>query len=447
MAGPSLKDKLPLYNGDAEQACLGALLLDPESINNVLRYLRPDSFYDSANQEVFEALLAMHEKGQKPDLITLSEELRSRGSLERIGGSAYIASLASFTPSAANIEYYAKIVQEMATRRRLVHLSAETAAMAHEETKDIDAVLDEIQAKIFEISQNRRTADYHSAKEIVTETMLLIEKLSTDPNAFTGIPSGISDLDTLTNGLQKSEFIVIGARPSVGKTALALTMAAHASINLKIPVAFFSLEMSESAIMLRLIASEARIPADRIRTGRIKTTDYDSLMEAASRIYEAPLYIVDLPNMKLLELRTMARRLVLERGVKIIFIDYLTLITHENADLPRWEQIAAISRSLKALARELDIPIVALSQLKREAEGKQPTLADLRESGSIEQDADLIIFLHRDREISKTYESQSDQIETDIIVAKQRNGPTGKAPAWFKSSYAKFVNMERRDRT
>ncbi len=447
MAGPSLKDKLPLYNGDAEQACLGALLLDPESINNVLRYLRPDSFYDSANQEVFEALLAMHEKGQKPDLITLSEELRSRGSLERIGGSAYIASLASFTPSAANIEYYAKIVQEMATRRRLVHLSAETAAMAHEETKDIDAVLDEIQAKIFEISQNRRTADYHSAKEIVTETMLLIEKLSTDPNAFTGIPSGISDLDTLTNGLQKSEFIVIGARPSVGKTALALTMAAHASINLKIPVAFFSLEMSESAIMLRLIASEARIPADRIRTGRIKTTDYDSLMEAASRIYEAPLYIVDLPNMKLLELRTMARRLVLERGVKIIFIDYLTLITHENADLPRWEQIAAISRSLKALARELDIPVVALSQLKREAEGKQPTLADLRESGSIEQDADLIIFLHRDREISKTYESQSDQIETDIIVAKQRNGPTGKAPAWFKSSYAKFVNMERRDRT
>lgn len=447
MAGPSLKDKLPLYNGDAEQACLGALLLDPESINNVLRYLRPDSFYDSANQEVFEALLAMHEKGQKPDLITLSEELRSRGSLERIGGSAYIASLASFTPSAANIEYYAKIVQEMATRRRLVHLSAETAAMAHEETKDIDAVLDEIQAKIFEISQNRRTADYHSAKEIVTETMLLIEKLSTDPSAFTGIPSGLTDLDAITNGLQKSEFIVIGARPSVGKTALALTMAAHASINLKIPVAFFSLEMSESAIMLRLIASEARIPADRIRTGRIKTTDYDSLMEAASRIYEAPLYIVDLPNMKLLELRTMARRLVLERGVKIIFIDYLTLITHENADLPRWEQIAAISRSLKALARELDIPIVALSQLKREAEGKQPTLADLRESGSIEQDADLIIFLHRDREISKTYESQSDQIETDIIVAKQRNGPTGKAPAWFKSSYAKFVNMERRDRT
>jgi len=447
MAGPSLKDTMPLYNGDAEQACLGALLIDPESINSVLKYLRPESFYEPANQEIFEALLAMHEKGQKPDLITLSEELRSRGSLERVGGSAYIASLASFTPSAANVEYYAKIVQEMATRRRLIHLSSEIAAVAHEETNNVDQILDELQAKIFEISQNRKTAEYHSAKEIVTETMLLIEKLSTNPEAFTGVPSGLTDLDALTSGLQNSEFIVIGARPSVGKTALALTIAAHASIDLKIPTAFFSLEMSESAIMLRLISSEARIPAERIRTGRIRTTDYDSLMEAAARIYEAPLYIVDMPNMKLLELRTMARRLVLERGIRILFIDYLTLVTHENADLPRWEQISAISRSLKALARELNIPVVALSQLKREAEGKQPTLADLRESGSIEQDADLILFLHRDREMAKEHDQQSDQIETDLIVAKQRNGPIGKISVWFKSSYAKFVNMDRREHT
>lgn len=249
----------------------------------------------------------------------------------------------------------------------------------------------------------------------------------------------------MTSGLQNSEFVVIGARPSVGKTALALTIAAHASIDLKIPTAFFSLEMSESAIMLRLISSEARIPAERIRTGRIRTTDYDSLMEAAARIYEAPLYIVDMPNMKLLELRTMARRLVLERGVKILFIDYLTLVTHENADLPRWEQISAISRSLKALARELNIPVVALSQLKREAEGKQPTLADLRESGSIEQDADLILFLHREREMNKAHDQQSDQVETDLIIAKQRNGPIGKTSVWFKSSYAKFVNMERHE--
>jgi replicative DNA helicase len=335
----------------------------------------------------------------------------------------------------------------MATRRRLVQLSAEMAAMAHEETLDIDRVLDEMQAKIFEISQNRRSVEYHSAKEIVTETMLLIEKLSTNPEAFTGVPSGLTDLDSMTSGFQNSEFIVIGARPSVGKTALALTIASHTAINLKIPTAFFSLEMSESAIMLRLISSEANIPAERIRTGRIRTTDYDSLMEAAARIYEAPLYIVDTPNMKLLELRTMARRLVLERGIKLLFIDYLTLVTHENADLPRWEQIAAISRSFKALARELNIPVVALSQLKREAEGKQPTLADLRESGSIEQDADLILFLHRERESSKSHDQQNDQIETDLIVAKQRNGPIGKTSVWFKTSYAKFVNMERHEHT
>jgi len=445
MAGTSLKDKMPLYNADAEQACLGALILDPEAINTVLRYIQPSSFYEPANQEIFEALLSMHEQGHKPDLITLSEELRNRGSLERVGGSAYIASLASFTPSAANIEYYARIVQEMSTRRRLIQLASEAAALAHEETRDIDGILDEVQAKIFDISQNRRTADYHQAREIVTETMLLIEKLSKNPEAFTGIPTGLTDLDTMTSGLQNSEFIVIGARPSVGKTALALTMAAHASIDLKIPTAFFSLEMSESAIMMRLISSEAHIPAERIRTGRIRTQDYDSLMEAAARIYEAPLYIIDMPNMKLLELRTMARRLVLERNVRVIFIDYLTLITHDNGELPRWEQISAISRSLKALARELNIPVVALSQLKREAEGKQPTLADLRESGSIEQDADLIIFLHRERALDKAHDQQSDQVETDLIVAKQRNGPIGKTSVWFKSSYAKFVNMERRE--
>lgn len=445
MTPQPLKDKLPPANLDAEQACLGALLLDPEAVNLVLKYLRPESFYDASHAEIFEAILALHDKGQKADLITLAEELRLRGSLESVGGPAYIASLSSATPSSANIEYYAKIIQEMATRRRLIHLSAEMAAMAHEDTMEIDKVLDTVQARIFDISQNRRSAEYHSAKEIVTDTMLLIEKMSSNPEAFTGIPTGLTDLDAMTSGLQNSEFIVIGARPSVGKTALALTMAAHSAVDLKIPTAFFSLEMSESSIMLRLLASEARISAERIRTGRIRTGDFDSLMDAASRIYEAPLYIVDMPNMKLLELRTLARRLVLERQVRIIFIDYLTLITHDNGDLPRWEQISAISRSLKALARELDIPVVALSQLKREAEGKQPTLADLRESGSIEQDADLILFLHRERELNKTADQRSDQVETDLIIAKQRNGPIGKTTVWFKSSYAKFVNMERHE--
>ena len=438
-----LKDKIPPNNHEAEQACLGALLLDPDALGVVLRYIRPDDFYATAHAEIYSAIIALHEKGQKADLITLTDEMKLAGSLDKAGGTGYIANLTSMTPSAANVEYYARIIQEMSTRRNLIKLASLVTSLAYDDTSETGPILDQIQSKIFEITQNRKTASYHSIKELIPELITIIEQLSNNPNAFTGVPSGLTDLDAMTSGFQNSEFIVIGARPSVGKTALALTIASHIAINMKIPAAFFSLEMSEHALMNRIISAEAQVPGERIRTGRLRSSDLNDLMDAAGRIYEAPLYIVDMPNMKLLELRTMARRLVLERDVKIIFVDYITLVTHENADLPRWEQISAISRSLKSLARELDIPIVALSQLKREAEGKQPNLSDVRESGSIEQDADLILFLHRDREINKTADQRSEQIETELIVAKQRNGPIGKANVWFKPAFAKFVNMER----
>lgn len=446
MASESLKDKIPPHNPEAEQACLGALLLDPDSLGQVLKFIRPEDFYSNSHAQIFEAIISLNEKGQNADLITLTEEMRGTGTLDRSGGPGYIASLTSMTPSSANVEYYARIIQEMSTRRNLIKLSAQVASLAYDDTNETGPILDQIQSRIFEITQNRKTASYHSIKELIPELISVIEELSSNPNAFTGIPSGLTDLDAMTSGFQNSEFAVIGARPSVGKTALALTMAIHIAIHQKIPAAFFSLEMSEHALMNRIISAEAQVPGERIRTGRLRTNDLNDLIDAAGRIYEAPLYIVDMPNMKLLELRTMARRLVLERGVKIIFIDYITLVTHENADLPRWEQIAAISRSLKSLARELQIPIVALSQLKREAEGKQPNLADVRESGSIEQDADLILFLHRDREINKTADQRSDQIETELIVAKQRNGPIGKTNVWFKPAFAKFVNQDRHGR-
>lgn len=446
MATESLKDKIPPHNPEAEQACLGALLLDPDSLGQVLKFIRPEDFYSNSHAQIFEAIISLNEKGQNADLITLTEEMRGTGTLDRSGGPGYIASLTSMTPSSANVEYYARIIQEMSTRRNLIKLSAQVASLAYDDTNETGPILDQIQSRIFEITQNRKTASYHSIKELIPELISVIEELSSNPNAFTGIPSGLTDLDSMTSGFQNSEFAVIGARPSVGKTALALSMAIHIAIHQKIPAAFFSLEMSEHALMNRIISAEAQVPGERIRTGRLRTNDLNDLIDAAGRIYEAPLYIVDMPNMKLLELRTMARRLVLERGVKIIFIDYITLVTHENADLPRWEQIAAISRSLKSLARELQIPIVALSQLKREAEGKQPNLADVRESGSIEQDADLILFLHRDREINKTADQRSDQIETELIVAKQRNGPIGKTNVWFKPAFAKFVNQDRHGR-
>ncbi|MDP3179540.1 MAG: replicative DNA helicase, partial [Spirochaetaceae bacterium] len=360
-----LKDKVPPHNAEAEQACLGAVLLDPESLPNVLRYLRPDDFYVNSNREVFAGIVSLYEKGQKADLITLSDELRLLGTLDRAGGTGYVANLTSVTPSSANVEYYARIVQETSIRRNLLRLSADVSAKAFDDSTESSIILDEAQARIFEICQNRQAVSFKSVKELLPETIKTIERLFKNKNAYTGVPSGLDDLDSMTSGFQDSEFIVIGARPSVGKTALAMTIAAHVAVQKRISCAFFSLEMADMAIRQRLIASEARISSEKIRSGLIKPSDFNALMEAAGRIYEAPLYITDMPNMKLLDLRTLARRLKIEKDVKIIFIDYLTLVTHENADLPRWEQISSISRSLKALARELRIPIVALSQLKR----------------------------------------------------------------------------------
>jgi len=444
MIPEQLKDKVPPHNAEAEQACLGAVLIDPDSVANVLRFLRPEDFYVNSNREVFAGVISLYEKGQKADLITLTEELRLLGGLDRAGGPGYIANLTSVTPSSANVEYYARIVQETSIRRNLLRLSASIGARAHDDSTESAVILDEAQARIFEICQNRQAVSYKSVKELLPDTIKTIEKLFKNKSAFTGVPSGLPDLDSMTSGFQDSELAIIGARPSVGKTALAMTMAANIAIREHIGCAFFSLEMADMAIMQRLIASEARISSEKIRSGLIKPSDFNALMEAAGRIYEAPLYLVDMPNIKLLDLRTMARRLKAEKDVKIIFVDYLTLVTHENADLPRWEQIASISRSLKALARELRIPIVALSQLKREAEGKQPTLADLRESGSIEQDADLILFLHRERESNKTREERSEMVETELIIAKQRNGPVGKVEVAFIPKYTRFESIDKR---
>jgi len=446
MIPPELKDRVPPHNSEAEQAVLGAVLLDPDSLPAVLRFLRSEDFYVNANVEVFTAIISLYEKGEKADLITLTDELKALGTLDRAGGLAYVANLTSLVPSSANVDFYARIVRELSVRRSLIRLSAELNARSRDESVDSNVVLDEAQARIFDISQNRQTSIYKSIKELLPDTIKMIERRYKTKASYTGIPSGLTDLDSMTSGFQDSEFIVIGARPSVGKTALALSMAAHAAIREKISCAFFSLEMADTALMQRIISAEGHIRSEQIRTGLLSPRDFHSLMESASRIYESPLYIVDMPNMKLLELRTMARRLKAEKDVKIIFIDYLTLITHDNENLPRWEQIASISRSLKALARELKVPVVALSQLKREAEGKQPTLADLRESGSIEQDADLILFLHRDRELHKNTDERSPEIDTDLIVAKQRNGPVGKTTIAFMPSYTKFANKaaERR---
>ena len=443
MAPAQLKDRVPPHNAEAEQAVLGAILLDPDSVTLILRFLRPDDFYVNANKNIFSAIISLYEKGQKPDLITLTDELRLLSILDASGGPGYVADLTSFVPSSANVEYYARIVQENSVRRALLRLSQQMTAKVFDDSVESALMLDEAQASIFDISNKRQAVSYKSVKELLPDTIKMIEKLYRTKTPYTGIPSGFGELDSMTSGFQDSELVIIGARPSQGKTALALTIAAYVSIHEKIPTAFFSLEMADTALMQRMVASEARISSDKIRTGLMKHSDFQSLIDAAGRIYDAPLYIIDMPNIKLLDLRTLARRLRSEKDVRLIFVDYLTLVTHENSDLPRWEQIASISRSLKALARELRIPVIALSQLKREAEGKQPTLADLRESGSIEQDADLILFLHRDRELGRTQEERSNPIETELIVAKQRNGPTGTTRVLFLPAFTRFESIAK----
>lgn len=445
MVPAELKDKVPPHNEEAERATLGALLLDPEALATVLRYLRADDFYRRANRVIFQAIVNLFQRGDVIDLITLTESLRSSGDLSAVGSSGYVTSLTSAVPTSANVEYYARIVRDSSVRRTMVRIASEIVSTAHDESLESRYIIEEAERKIFEITDRQQTGNYKSAAEVVAETIEAIEKLYHTKDNYTGVPSGFSDLDNMTSGFQRSEFIVIGARPSVGKTALACTMAANIAIRNKTPVGFFTLEMSDMALMQRIIASEARIGSQKIRTALLTPADFHALTEAAARIYEAPLYIEDTPNMKLLDLRAQARRMITQNDVQIIFVDYLTLITPEReANVPRHEQIAEISRSLKALARELDIPVIALSQVRRETEGKVPTLADLRESGSIEQDADVVIFLHRERNFDRDEdEGPMGNVETQIIVAKQRNGPVGTVHLAFLPQYTKFEQLAR----
>jgi replicative DNA helicase len=444
LAGPVLKDKVPPHNDEAEQAVLGAMLLDEDAITTVIQYLQTEDFYSNANRRVYSAILNLFNQGRKADIITVIGELRQSGELDQAGGPDYIASLTNVVPSAANVDYYSKIVQDCSLRRALLRLSHNLSARSFDEAVDARNMLEEAQQHIFEIIKDRNTLTFKSAKEIIPQTINILEKLYHSKEPYTGVPSGFEVLDNMTYGFQPSELIIIGARPSVGKTALALTMTANMAVHRKIAAAFFTLEMSDMALMQRLISSEANIDSGKIRSGFLTPSDFHRLIDAAGNIYEAPLYIADMPNMKLLSLRAEARRLRVQQKVEIIFIDYLTLISSDNYQLPRHEQIAEISRSLKSLARELEIPIVALSQLRRDAEGKRPNLSDIRESGSIEQDADLVMFLHRERESDKKTEereSHSRGIKTELIIAKQRNGAVGTVEIMFQPAFTKFVSM------
>jgi len=450
LAQAVLKDSIPPYHEEAEMATLGALLLNfsVDLLDEVQQFVRPDDFFKGAHQLIYRAISALHEKGEGVDILTLTDELTSTGSLDRAGGASYVASLTSRVPTTANVAYYAKIVQETSIRRSLLNAARQIIAEAHDDTLETRLIIEDAEKAIFQLNENQSRGELKPAREVIQKTIETIERRYRTKEGFTGIPSGFDALDNLTSGFQNSEVTIIGARPSIGKTALALSMATNIAVKNRIPCGFFTLEMSEISLMMRVVSAESKINSNNLRTGLLRPSDFTKLTEAAGRIYEAPLILQDTPNIPLLDLRSLARKMVVKYGVRIIFIDYIGLISPEDSKQPRHEQISQISRSLKALARELDIPIVALSQVGRQSEGKAPTLADLRESGALEQDADLVLFLHRERNLDRDGDSHDNNpvIKTDLIVAKQRNGPTDTVNVAFIPHYTRFENLSYDDR-
>jgi replicative DNA helicase len=418
------------------------MLIDDNAIGIVRQYLSKEDFYSSRNRRIFEAIISLFSMGTRPDLLTLSGELEKKGTLDEAGGIDYIASLTHAVPSSANAEYYSQIVRSDSMRRSLISISGDIGARAFDETVEPKLLLEETQQKLFTVSDPRRVSRYKKADSILLDTVTYLDEIFKTKAEFTGIPSGFRDLDRLTSGFQPAELIIIGARPGMGKTAIALSIAANISFRQSRPAAFFSLEMSMRSLMLRLLSAETGIDSYKLRTGFFKSEDFDSIMSAGELMHDAPLYIVDMPYMKMLDIQAMARMLKIQENVEIIFIDYIGLIASDDNQSPRYQIISDISRALKGLARELNIPIVVLSQLRREADKNKPGLADIRESGSIEQDADMVMFLVREREPGKSSEEQAKESvqKIQLMIAKNRNGPVGAIDLTFFKHLTKFAS-------
>ena len=445
MADSGLRDKIPPNNLEAEKATLGAILMNSDSLLTVSKILRPDDFYKNANKKIYQAMLNLDQQNSSNvDILTVIQELKRIGELEAAGGAAYVSSLTSEVPTTANVEYYAQIVQDNSIRRSLIQTSNEIIAGAFDDTVSTGAMLEDAERKIFDITEKNHSTDYKAVKNLVSPAFDLISYRMGTKSDCTGIPSGYSDLDSLTNGFQNSELIVIGARPSVGKTALALSMAANMAGRYKKRVGFFSLETDGMALMQRLLAGEAKVNSHRIQSGFLTDREFSKLGVAGDTLFNSPMFICDTPNMRLIDLRTEARKLKAKEKIEIIFIDYIGLISSDNKDLPRHEQVAEISRSLKQLARELKIPVIVLAQVKREVKEDKPALSDLRESGSIEQDADLVLFLHRVKKKDGDEEPDvSKGKEVDVIIAKNRNGPVGEVKLMFLPAYTRFEPVSK----
>ncbi len=442
--GPS-EGRVPPQAVDIEMAVLGAMLLEKEAISKTLEILDDSAFYKPAHQNIFKGMVGLFEKNEAVDSITLVEELRRRGQLDGIGGPVYISELTMRVTSAANVEYHAKIILEKALLRNLISASSEVTSRAFNETEDALDLLDDAEQKIFQISEKRMKKSFLSMRDAVFNTMEMLESIHGKHSGVTGVPSGFSQLDNLTGGFQPSDLVIVAGRPSMGKTALVLSIARNAAIDHSVPVGFFSLEMSAQQLVLRLICAEARVDAHSVRTGRLPEDQWRKLSTQIGKLHAAKIFIDDTPALGILELRAKARRLKVEHGIGMVVVDYLQLMQGPKSAQSREQEISVISRSLKALAKELNIPVLALSQLNRAVEArtdKRPVLADLRESGAIEQDADVVLFVHRPEMYGIKMEGdKSVENIADIFIGKQRNGPTGDVQLSFRKQYARFENL------
>jgi len=449
-ARDAYRDRRPPYSEDAEQAVLAAMLMDQDAILRAMEFVDDASFYVERHRRIFRAMVSLSERGEVLDPLTLSEELSRRGELEAAGGKDYVGFLVDAVSTSANVEYHAKIVKEKALLRRLIEASTAIVGDAFEGRATAAELIDEAEHRIFQVSQQRGMQGFMRVKELMWPTMERIEALQRGGKTITGVASGFTDLDEMTSGFQPSDLIIVAARPSMGKTALILNIAQYAAIEKNTPVAFFSLEMSKESLVQRMLTSEARVDAQKLRKGMLRDDDFPRMARAAGILSSAPIWIDDSAGITLLEIRSKARRLKVEADIGLLVIDYLQLIQGPNNAESRQQEISMISRSLKALAKELHVPVVALSQLSRAPEQRagdhRPQLSDLRESGAIEQDADLVMFIYRQEVYDGPTDKDGNSLEgrAEIIVGKQRNGPIGFVNLFFHKSYTRFENYSAR---
>jgi replicative DNA helicase len=432
------------HNLEAERCVLGAILLNNDAFNLAAQLIDAVDFYREAHRRIFDAMVRLNERGLAIDLVTLKEELGRAGHLEEVGGPAYITALVDGVPRSTNVEYYARIIKEKATLRSLIHSAGQIIARAYDAEEDADAVLDEAERAIFEIAERRIRAGFVPLSDLVQGSLATIEKLHEHKGLVTGVPTGFVDLDERTAGLQPSDLVIVAARPSMGKTSFALNVALHVGTKAGLTVGIFSLEMAKEQLFLRLLTSEAGIDAHRFRSGYLGESDYPKLSRALGTLAEARIFIDDTAALGVLEMRAKARRLMAEHGLHLLIVDYIQLMQARGRFENRTQELASISRALKGLAKELHIPVMALSQLSRAPEARsdrRPQLADLRESGALEQDADVVLFIYREDQYHPTEENQG---IAEIIIGKQRNGPTGTVKLAFIKEYTRFENLDWR---